>query len=275
MVVNLYFRTPHLLQTLNPPGGFPRVDTLAGFGYLIPNSVPFAQNPERALGVIFDSDISPDLWNSVPDAGGEVGTKLTVMMGGHWWDGWAEFPSSEEGEEMARAVLKRHLGITETPVLCHATLQRDCIPQYHVGHSKRMAEGHEALSAAFGDRLRVAGAWYTGVGVNDCLRAAFDVVAGLAADVHAPSRGGEAEEAFEGFEGMGRAVRASCQGREKRYYRGERTGLEGFKRNRPMVLSKRNKGGAIELMEVEREGREMGFFMELKVSGQKEKSEDD
>lgn len=286
MVINLYFRTPDLLTTLNPPGGFPRVDTLAGFGYLIPNSVPFSQNPERALGVIFDSDISPAL-------AGEPGTKLTVMMGGHWWDGWSSYPSAAEGEEMAKAVLARHLGITEAPAACHVTLQRDCIPQYTVGHSKRMALAHQALLEGTGDRVRVAGAWYSGVGVNDCLRAAFDVVAGLAADVTGPSpsssssssssstnsgsgsvsASAEEEDNFEGFSGIARAVRASGAGREKSYYSGERTGLENFKRDRPMVLSKRNRGGAIELMEVEREGREMGYFRELKVSGIKEGEE--
>lgn len=40
MVVNLYYR---------PPLSIP----YKGFGYLIPQSVPFEQNPERALGVIF------------------------------------------------------------------------------------------------------------------------------------------------------------------------------------------------------------------------------
>ena len=65
---------------------------LQGFGYLIPQSVPFELNPERALGVIFDSDISPDLHSTVPAE--KLGTRLTVMMGGHWWDEWSELPVS-------------------------------------------------------------------------------------------------------------------------------------------------------------------------------------
>jgi oxygen-dependent protoporphyrinogen oxidase len=41
--VNLYFPNPNLVAQ-------------KGFGYLIPQSVAFEENPERALGVIFDSD---------------------------------------------------------------------------------------------------------------------------------------------------------------------------------------------------------------------------
>ena len=44
MVVNLWYPTPHL----NAPNH--------GFGYLIPQATPFAQNPEFVLGAIFDSD---------------------------------------------------------------------------------------------------------------------------------------------------------------------------------------------------------------------------
>lgn len=264
MVINLYYSTPKLLQTITPPGGFPRVDVLSGFGYLIPNSVPFNQNPERALGVIFDSDITPDLWTSVPED--EQGTKLTVMMGGHWWDGWSEYPTSEEGELMAKAVLARHLGITEEPKVCQANLQQDCIPQYHVGHTARMRRGHEALVDTYGDRLRVAGSWYHGVGVNDCLRVAFDTAAGLASDI-----GGE----DQGWNGLARAVRSASTGREKRHDRGSRTGLQGAKSGRPMVLTRRHRAGEVELLEIEKEGRDMGYFPNVKVSGQEEKKEEE
>ena len=45
MVVNLYYSDPNILPE-------------RGFGYLIPRSIPFEQNPECALGVVFDSDSS-------------------------------------------------------------------------------------------------------------------------------------------------------------------------------------------------------------------------
>ena len=159
MVVNLYFGTPSLLP-------------IRGFGYLLPRSVPFEQNPERALGVVFDSDATAGQ-DSAP------GTKLTVMLGGHWWNGWSSYPSSDDGIAMARAVLERHLGITEAPLFAQATLQRDCIPQYTVGHEERMVRADKALRERWDGRLLVAGNSYAGVGVNDCVRAALDVALGV------------------------------------------------------------------------------------------------
>ena len=67
MVVDLYYTNPNLLS-------------VHGFGYLIPCSVPFKQTPNRALGVVFDSDATIGQ-DAIP------GTKLTVMLGSHWWDG--------------------------------------------------------------------------------------------------------------------------------------------------------------------------------------------
>lgn len=180
-VVSLYYPDPNLLPH-------------AGFGYLIPQTVPFAQNPEHALGVIFDSSYSgaqqpasvdgqtsqteenqspPLAQDSVP------GTKLTVMLGGHWWDGYTYYPSDQEGLESARSVLQRHLGITVPPVAHNVVLQKNCIPQYTLGHHSRMRAAHSDLKYAFKGRLRVAGSWYTGVGVHDCIRGAWSVVQGL------------------------------------------------------------------------------------------------
>ena len=159
MVVNLYFSQPDLLS-------------VRGFGYLIPRSVPFEQNPELALGVIFDSDVSTGQ-DTVP------GTKVTVMLGGHWWDDWDTYPDEEQGSRMAKAVLERHLGIAEEPQAVRVALQKNCIPQYTVGHEERMAEAGRLLEDKFGGRLRVAGSSYTGVGLNDCVHAARNVVDGL------------------------------------------------------------------------------------------------
>ena len=158
MVVNLYFSQPDLLS-------------VRGFGYLIPRTVSFDRNPEMALGVVFDSDVSVGQ-DTVP------GTKVTVMLGGHWWDDWDVYPDEEEGGRMAKAVLERHLGITEEPQVVRVALQKKCIPQYTVGHEERMAEA-SILLEKFDGRLRVTGSSYTGVGVNDCVRAARNVVDGL------------------------------------------------------------------------------------------------
>jgi len=162
MVVNLYFSNPNLLS-------------VHGFGYLIPRSIPFEQNPERALGVVFDSDATIGQ-DTVP------GTKVTVMLGGHWWDGWDSYPDENEGAQMACAVLQRHLKVTEPPDAVHVGLQTECIPQYVVGHEHRMTVASRHLEKAYKGRLRVAGNSYTGVGLNDCIRAGRDVVKGLVAE---------------------------------------------------------------------------------------------
>lgn len=179
-VVNLYYRNNSLLQDLAPPRTPTRYtkNGLHGFGYLIPASIPFEQNPERALGVIFDSDITPDPHN--PPDGWAKGTRLTVMLGGHWWDGWSAYPDEEECVDMAQAVLRRHLGIEEAPEVARCKVQRDCIPQYTVGFGERMQGLHRQLRDDFDGRLRVAGCWVGGVGVADCIRGGYEAARGLA-----------------------------------------------------------------------------------------------
>lgn len=159
MVVNLFYSNRSVLP-------------VHGFGYLLPRSLPFDQNPERALGVVFDSDASIGQ--------DEVsGTKITVMLGGHWWDDFDTYPDEDQGAHMAKAILRRHLGVSEEPRVIRVSLQESCIPQYSVGHEDRMSVTSKRLTKAFGGRLRVAGNSYTGVGLNDCIRAARDVVEGL------------------------------------------------------------------------------------------------
>lgn len=160
MVVNLYYRDEDLLPE-------------RGFGYLIPRSIPYDQNPEFALGVVFDSDATVGQ-DTVP------GTKVTVMLGGHWWDDFETYPDEEEGISMAKAVLQRHLKIDQDPEMAHASLQKDCIPQYTVGHEKRLKQAHYELLSAYKGRLAVAGNSYTGVGVNDCIKAAKVVASDVA-----------------------------------------------------------------------------------------------
>lgn len=186
MVVNLFYRDPHLLP-------------IRGFGYLIPRTIALEQNPERALGVIFGSETSRASFSSSsnsppfdpsdqirpPSQDTTPGTKLTIMLGGHWWDSWApsDLPSPSTAIEMAKSLLARHLGITADPLVARARMQWDAIPQYEVGHRARMARLHGDLGREFGGRLKVAGSAYHGVGVNDCVKAGrkagFDIREGL------------------------------------------------------------------------------------------------
>ncbi|CAI7584470.1 unnamed protein product [Penicillium manginii] len=152
MVVNLWFAELHLLP-------------VKGFGYLIPKDTPAGQNPECGLGVIFDSD-------ALQGQDTVQGTKLTVMIGGHYWDNWPEkhLPSALDGISKARSLLSRHLGITAEPVATCATMRRNCIPQYGPHHLSRMRTLRRALQDKYKGRLVLAGSSYDGVGVSDCIR---------------------------------------------------------------------------------------------------------
>lgn len=156
MVVNLWYSTPNLLP-------------VQGFGYLIPKNVPATQNPELGLGVVFDSDAIQGQ-DTVP------GTKLTVMMGGHYWSAFSkdQLPSESEGVSNAKSLVARHLGITQEPVISKASIQYNCIPQYGPKHNSHMHDlGYHLISNDFKRRLIVAGASYDGVGVNDCISSGF------------------------------------------------------------------------------------------------------
>lgn len=162
MVVNLYYANPNLLKE-------------EGFGYLIPRSIPLEENPDCALGVIFASSSSKGKrCDLVHDASQDTveGTKLTIMFGGHYWDGWSEsdYPDHESAVRMAQRTLERHLGITETPEVVRSRLQANAIPQYTVGHLDRMYAMSKAVKEDFNHRLVLAGNWYNGVSVNDCVR---------------------------------------------------------------------------------------------------------
>ncbi|KAI0160336.1 Protoporphyrinogen oxidase [Xylariaceae sp. FL1272] len=153
MSVTLYYPNPHLLAE-------------GGFGYLIPSSTP--DNTEDALGVLFDSDLKT--------GGSEApGTKLTVMLGGHYWDELDILPTEEEGITMAKEVVNKHLGIPlDQEVITSVRLCEDCLPQHFLGHRDRMNKAHYELLSTFQGKLTVAGPSYTSVGVIPAMRAGFD-----------------------------------------------------------------------------------------------------
>ncbi len=166
MVVNLYYSSATL--------------PIQGFGYLIPRSVPYEQNPEMALGVVIDSD-AETLDRDVDGNPAHIGTKLTVMLGGHYWShlSASEYPSEAEGLEMAKRVVARHLKIEEEPEASRVALQLNCIPQFTVGHINRLGLMDTGMATLFGNRVTMAGAAWNedGVGLNDC------VLSGLEASV--------------------------------------------------------------------------------------------
>ncbi|KAK1752374.1 hypothetical protein QBC47DRAFT_388267 [Echria macrotheca] len=183
MVVNLWYPTPGLHHPHD------------GLGYLIPQSVGVDQNPERALGVLFDSDREDasviedhkhgtvEKWTDVKPE--PMGTKLFVLLGGHYWDGVPadKLPSADEAIVMAKSLVARHLGIPaheNERAVASAKLCRDCIPQHTVGHWTRMQRAKGELLEAFGGKLAVAGPSYQAPGVNGSVRAGRDIAAYVA-----------------------------------------------------------------------------------------------
>ncbi len=114
-----------------------------GYGFLIPSA-----EKENILGMTWDSDIFPEQNN------GEQ-TRVCVMIKGE-----------ATLEEALRAV-KKYVGIDRAPdahVITHAT---EAIPQYLFGHHKRL----DYFKKQFDCEL--IGNNYTGVGINDCIEAAW------------------------------------------------------------------------------------------------------
>ncbi|POR31614.1 Protoporphyrinogen oxidase [Tolypocladium paradoxum] len=156
MTVNIWYPR----QDIKPPG----------FGYLIPRSVTRENNPERALGVFFDSDVAAPAGDEPP------GTKLFVLLGGHYYDSGPPPPSEAAAVEQAKSLLERQLGIPrDSPCFAMARLARDCIPQHFVGHHDRMMQADQELRDAFAGRLAVAGGSYSKVGAMGAIRAGYDV----------------------------------------------------------------------------------------------------
>ncbi|XP_018582438.1 protoporphyrinogen oxidase [Scleropages formosus] len=134
---------------------------VTGFGHLVPSS-----EDKALLGVVYDSVPFPQ--HSRP---GAPSTRLTVMMGGAWFQ--EEFGKPEglaEQELLGRATraVRAHLGVTAEPQWSYVTVLKDCIPQYHLGHWKRL-ESIESSIKQHSLPLTLAGASYYGVSVNDVI----------------------------------------------------------------------------------------------------------
>jgi len=143
--------------------GYDRSDVshpLDGFGFLAPHS-----EGRRILGALWTSSIFP---GRAPD--GKV--LLRVMIGG------ARNPERAMMADgalvrAAREELGEILGIRAEPSFVRIARWKKAIPQYRVGHGRRLealAERLEALPGIF-----LGGNAYRGIGMNDCTREASTV----------------------------------------------------------------------------------------------------
>ncbi len=130
---------------------------LDGFGYLIPKKEGCA-----ILGTLWDSSIFPA---RAPQ--GHV--MLRSMMGGATTLEAINL-SDAEVKERTMGELKKIMGINAEPDFVRIFRHPRAIPQYVVGHAKRLAAMGEQLKAQPG--LILTGNAFFGIGLNDCVNAA-------------------------------------------------------------------------------------------------------
>ncbi|CAH1247351.1 PPOX [Branchiostoma lanceolatum] len=105
-------------------------------------------------------------------------TQLTVMMGGTWFNQLFGDPDKVDSSlllDVAVTTVGQHLKITSEPLRSFTTIQKDCIPQYTLGHTDRL-EQMESYIAERSLPLSLVGCSYRGVGVNDCVLSARKAV---------------------------------------------------------------------------------------------------
>jgi len=134
-----------------------------GFGYLVPSF-----ESEALLGCVFDSAALP--YHNARH--GKPTTRLTVMIGGAWYERHFGDPDTTPPplarfEEMAIAAVRDHLNVAVEPCRTHVTLQKNCIPQYLVGHHRLLNQIDSSLQASKLP-LSLIGSSFKGVSVNDC-----------------------------------------------------------------------------------------------------------
>jgi protoporphyrinogen/coproporphyrinogen III oxidase len=130
---------------------------LDGFGYLIPK-----KEGRNTLGTLWDSSMFE---NRAPQ--GKV--LLRSMMGGACFPEYVKL-DDDEVVGRVRQDLRLTMGIEAEPSFVRVFRHPQAIPQYTVGHGKRLASLDELLKAHSG--LILTGNSYRGIGLNDCVAAA-------------------------------------------------------------------------------------------------------
>jgi len=131
------------------------------FGFLVPS-----KEKCDVLGVVFDSCNFP-----THNGLNSNKTRLSVMMGGRWFEEMFGKPDSANKNRICQIAInavRKHLGITAKPTRNEVHVLKECIPQYVVGHSKRLSDIRSHIDM---HQLPISliGSSYDGVSVNDCI----------------------------------------------------------------------------------------------------------
>jgi len=136
--------------------GFPRSAVehpLDGFGLLIPR-----QRGIETLGVLFSSTLFPE--RAPADT-----VLLTAFLGGARQDIAQRSPADLEAQALGD--LRPILGIRGDPSYRRCALWPRAIPQYNLGHDRRIARIHELRRQL--PNLELLGNWQGGVALGDCV----------------------------------------------------------------------------------------------------------
>ncbi|KAI5963644.1 HEM14 [Candida pseudojiufengensis] len=168
-----------------------------GFGFLRPRHQQIKDNPQALLGVIYDSDIEKNvvkLFDSTQSnpAQYEEYNKITVMMGGHYYNNW-NIPSNNVNLQIVKEILQDKLkvniskfnikivdydptnedfkidSIGDNDIIISYNLIENCIPQYNLGYQEIKANvfnivDKENFKLSFGGTV-----FGDGIGVPDCV----------------------------------------------------------------------------------------------------------
>ncbi len=138
-----------------------------GFGHLVPKNAD-----PRVLGIVYDSSAF----------GKEsLGTKLSVMMGG---SRYPEVVSTSEQAllQTAKEAVEKMLRISAVPAYQKLLLAEQAIPQYTLGHEKRLQFLLDTLPKEI-PQLALAGSSYYGVSVPEIIASSHLLVSSLTATV--------------------------------------------------------------------------------------------
>ncbi|MBF0629119.1 MAG: protoporphyrinogen oxidase [Magnetococcales bacterium] len=128
--------------------------SLDGFGFLLPR-----REQIRTLGALFNST----LFSGRAPAGKAL---VTAFIGGAM-DGAALTMPEDALAAWVKKDLVRCLGVSAEPEFLHMTRYQAAIPQYHVGHLKRLAVLDQVLEGHPG--IATQANWRGGVSVYDCV----------------------------------------------------------------------------------------------------------
>lgn len=145
------------------------------FGYLVPQA---NTNPEKLLGVIFDSVIEKNFQPVFADHvmnKRQNYTKITAMLGGYMFNNQdtTVIPSHSEMKQSVYKILQNHLGFEMSDISeghLEITVAKNALPQYKVGYDNWQQKVEEAFISDYKGKISLGGMGFaSGPGVPDVI----------------------------------------------------------------------------------------------------------